>query len=76
MILYCLNCTSIGLKSNDKLGLDFSNIKNKIFYDIIYRPKTKFLIGAEGSGNQIIDGKMMFYTGKNLLRYGMVLNLK
>ena len=55
-----INCTSIGLKSNDNLGLDFSNIKNKIFYDIIYKPKTKFLIDAEGSGNQIIDGKMMF----------------
>ncbi len=55
-----INCTSIGLKSNDNLGLDFSNIKNKIFYDIIYKPKTKFLIDAEGSGNKIIDGKMMF----------------
>ncbi len=55
-----INCTSIGLKPNDNLGLDFSNIKNKIFYDIIYKPKTKFLIDAEGSGNQIIDGKMMF----------------
>ena len=55
-----INCTSIGLKSNDNLGLDFSNIKNKIFYDIIYKPKTKFLIDAEGLGNQTIDGKMMF----------------
>ena len=55
-----INCTSIGLKSNDNLGLDFANIKNKIFYDIIYKPKTKFLIDAEDLGNQIIDGKMMF----------------
>ena len=55
-----INCTSIGLKSNDNLGLDFANIKNKIFYDIIYKPKTKFLIDAEELGNQIIDGKMMF----------------
>ena len=40
--------------------MDFSNSKNKIFYDIIYKPKTEFLIDAEASGNQIIDGKMMF----------------
>ena len=55
-----INCTSIGLKPNDNLALDFSNFKNKIFYDIIYKPKTEFLIDAEASGNQIIDGKMMF----------------
>ena len=55
-----INCTSVGLKLNDNLGLDFSNIKNKIFYDIIYKPRTKFLIDAKSSGNQIIDGKMMF----------------
>ena len=55
-----INCTSIGLKKDDCLGLDFSNVKGKIFYDIIYKPKTKFLIDAEGLGNKIIDGKMMF----------------
>ena len=55
-----INCTSIGLKKDDCLGLDFSNVKGKIFYDIIYKPKTKFLIDAEKSGNKIVDGKMMF----------------
>ncbi len=55
-----INCTTVGLNKNDDLGLDFTNIKNKIFYDIIYKPKTNFLIQAEKFGNQIIDGKMMF----------------
>ena len=55
-----INCTSIGLKKDDSLGLDFPNVKDKIFYDIIYKPKTKFLVDAEKLGNKIVDGKMMF----------------
>ena len=55
-----INCTSVGLKENDNLNLDFSNITNKIFYDTIYNSKTRFLIDAKNSGNEIIDGKMMF----------------
>jgi len=55
-----INCTSIGLNKNDSMDLDFSKINGKIFYDIIYKPKTNFLINAEKYGNQIIDGKMMF----------------
>ena len=55
-----INCTSIGLKQDDSLGLDFSNVKDKIFYDIIYKPKTEFLVDAEKLGNKIVDGKMMF----------------
>ncbi len=55
-----INCTSIGLEQGESLGLNFSKVKDKIFYDIIYKPKTKFLIDAEGLGNKIIDGKMMF----------------
>ncbi len=55
-----INCTSIGLKQDDSLGLDFSNVKDKIFYDIIYKPKTKFLVDAEKLGNKTVDGKMMF----------------
>ena len=50
----------MGSNQDDSLGLDFSKVKDKIFYDIIYKPKTKFLIDAESSDNQIIDGKMMF----------------
>jgi shikimate dehydrogenase len=55
-----INCTSIGLDKNDSMDIDFSKINGKIFYDIIYKPKTNFLINAEKYGNQIIDGKMMF----------------
>ena len=55
-----INCTSVGLKQDDGLGLDFSKVKDKIFYDIIYKPKTKFLIDAQGLGNKVVDGKMMF----------------
>ena len=29
-----INCTSIGLNQDDSLGLDFSEVKNKIFYEI------------------------------------------
>lgn len=55
-----INCTSVGLNKNDNLELDLQDVKNKIFYDIIYKPKTNFLKQAEKSGNQIVDGKMMF----------------
>ena len=55
-----INCTSIGLKKSDSLDLDFPNVKDKIFYDIIYKPKTEFLVDAEKLGNKIVDGKMMF----------------
>ncbi len=55
-----INCTSIGLNKNDSMDIDFSKINGKIFYDIIYKPKTNFLINAEKYGNQFIDGKMMF----------------
>ena len=56
-----LNTTSVGLNENDSLDLDFSNIKNKLFYDVIYSPeKTKFLLDAENNQNMISNGKMMF----------------
>ena len=35
-----INATSVGLKKEDKINLDFSKIsKNKLFYDVIYNPK-------------------------------------
>jgi shikimate dehydrogenase len=57
-----INATSLGLKNNDEIKLDYSKIENnKFFYDIIYNPKkTKFLSKAEQLGNQIENGKMMF----------------
>ena len=59
-----INATSVGL-NNDSLDLNF-NVKNKIFYDIIYNPKeTQFLKKAKESGNKIENGKFMFIYQAN-----------
>jgi len=57
-----INATSLGLKKEDKIELDFSKIgSDKLFYDVIYNPsKTDFLLRGEELGNQIENGKMMF----------------
>ena len=57
-----INATSLGLKKEDKIELDFNKIgRNKLFYDVIYNPnKTNFLLKGEELGNQIENGKMMF----------------
>jgi len=57
-----INTTSLGLKKNDEIKLNFSNMKpDKLFYDIVYNPsKTNFLLTGEKLGNKIENGKMMF----------------
>ena len=57
-----INATSIGLKNEDGIKLDYSKIEpNKFFYDIIYNPKeTIFLKRAKLFGNRSENGKMMF----------------
>jgi shikimate dehydrogenase len=57
-----INATSLGLKNDDQIKLNYADIgSNKLFYDIIYNPnKTKFLSKAKQFGNQIENGKMMF----------------
>jgi shikimate dehydrogenase len=57
-----INATSLGLKNDDQIKLNYVEIgTNKLFYDIIYNPsKTKFLSKAEQFGNKIENGKMMF----------------
>ena len=57
-----INATSIGLKEDDEIKLDYSNIgPNKLFYDVIYSSgKTNFLVNAEKLGNKTETGKMMF----------------
>ena len=57
-----INATSIGLKKDDELKLDYTNIgSNKFFYDVIYNPReTKFLKKAKALGNRTENGKMMF----------------
>ena len=57
-----INATSIGLKKDDKIDLDFSKIgKNKFFYDVIYNPsETNFLKIGKKLGNKTENGKLMF----------------
>jgi len=57
-----VNATSLGLKDDDKIKLNFSNSRpNKLFYDVIYSSdKTNFLIEGEKLNNKIVNGKMMF----------------
>ena len=56
-----VNTTSIGLKENEKIELDFSNYKDKLFYDLIYNPsQTKFLLDAQKFKNIIKNGLEMF----------------
>ena len=57
-----INATTLGLKNEDQIELDFSKAgSNKLFYDVIYNPsKTKFLSKGEELGNKTENGKMMF----------------
>ena len=57
-----INATSIGLKKEDKINLDFSSTsKNKFFYDVIYNPtETNFLKIGKSLGNLTSNGKLMF----------------
>ena len=56
-----INATSIGLDKEDKINLDFSKIKNKFFYDVIYNPsETDFLKSGKKFNNKTLNGKMMF----------------
>ena len=57
-----VNATSIGLKKEDYINLDFSSIgKGKFFYDVIYNPnETNFLKSGKDNGNITLNGKMMF----------------
>jgi len=62
-----INATSLGLKNNDKIELDYNKHKpkffgkKKLFYDVIYNPdKTNFILKGEELGNETTNGKMMF----------------
>jgi shikimate dehydrogenase len=57
-----INATSIGLKEDDYINLDFSTISKKgLFYDVIYNPKeTNFLKTGKNLGNTTLNGKLMF----------------
>ena len=57
-----INATSLGLKKEDKINLDFSKAgTDKFFYDVIYNPKeTNFLKEGKKLGNKTENGKLMF----------------
>ena len=57
-----INATSIGLKEEDKININYKQIsKNKFFYDVIYNPpETNFLKNAKKYGGITKNGKMMF----------------
>ena len=56
-----INATSIGIKKNEEIKLDYSKLDGQLFYDVIYNPpKTKFLENAKKSGKKTENGKNMF----------------
>ena len=57
-----INATSIVLKKEYKLILDFSKYQNcEFFYDVIYNPKeTNFLKYGKNLGKKTENGKKMF----------------
>ena len=57
-----INATSMGLKKEDKLNVDFSKFQSsEFFYDVIYSPKeTNFLRDGKSLGKKTENGKKMF----------------
>ena len=57
-----INATSIGLKKDDEISLNFSKVgTNKLFFDVIYNPQqTNFLKKGKELGNVTENGKLMF----------------
>ena len=57
-----INATSLGLKQNDKFGINFSDAgQSKLFYDVIYEPfETEFSQAANLPNNKFENGLNMF----------------
>ena len=56
-----INATSVGIKKNEEIKLDYTKLDGQLFYDVIYNPpKTKFLENAKNSGKKTENGKNMF----------------
>ena len=58
-----INATSLGLKEEDKINLNFDDLNGqKIFYDTIYNPPmTNFLKKAKEKEHIVINGKLMLF---------------
>ncbi len=56
-----INATSVGLKKNEKIDVDFSNLKGrKFFYDTIYNPAiTNFISDARINNHFFMNGLFM-----------------
>jgi len=58
-----INTSSLGLRPKDKIKLNFSHFKKKIFIDLIYNPEqTLFLKTAKNFRNYIYSGLPMFIS--------------
>jgi len=56
-----INATSLGIKKNEEIKLDYSKIDGQLFYDVIYNPsETKFLENAKKFEKKTENGKNMF----------------
>ena len=56
-----INATSIGIKQNEEIKLDYLKLDGQLFYDVIYNPsETKFLENAKKYGKKTENGKSMF----------------
>ena len=57
-----INATSLGLKKEDNLNLNFTTTSgDKFFYDVIYNPsETNFLKIGKNLGKKTLNGKLMF----------------
>jgi len=57
-----INATSLGLKKEDILNLNFTSTSgDKFFYDVIYNPsETNFLKIGRDLGKKTLNGKLMF----------------
>ena len=57
-----INATSLGLKKEDNLNINFTSTSgDKFFYDVIYNPsETNFLKIGKNLGKKTLNGKLMF----------------
>lgn len=56
-----VNTTSVGIKNNEEIKLDLSELGGDLFYDLIYNPsQTNFLKKAKKLGKKTENGKNMF----------------